>query len=112
MNNKILASALASSLIAGTGAAFAAGVDADAATDLARQSKCFKCHSVDKKKEGPSYHSLAEKYKGKADAEDKLIKHVTVPNKVKVDGEEQDHPMVKIKDPAAIKNLVDWILSR
>jgi cytochrome c len=112
MKKKIVASALGCSLMAFALTAFAAGVDADAAKELARESKCFKCHSVDKKKEGPSYQSVAEKYKGKPDAEEKLIKHVTVPNKVKIDGELQDHPMVKSSDPAAIKNLVDWILSQ
>lgn len=112
MNGKILAPALTLTLVAFSGAALAAGIDEEAATTLLKESKCLKCHSVDKKKDGPSYHSVAEKYRGKADAEDKLIKHVTVPNKVKIDGEEQDHPLVKSTDPAAIKNLVDWILSR
>lgn len=110
MKNTILFTALGVSLLAFAGTALA--VDADAAKDLARESHCFKCHSVDKKKDGPSYQSVAEKYKGKPGAEEKLIKHITVPNKVKIDGEWQDHQMVKSRDPAEIKNLVDWILSR
>jgi len=112
MKKTILASTLGLSLVAFTWATSAAAVDESAAIDLARESHCFKCHSVDKKKEGPSYKSVAEKYKGNAGAEEKLIKHITVPNKVKIDGELQDHQMVKSSDPAAIKNLVDWILSR
>ena len=85
--------------------------DADA-MKLLEDSKCLKCHSVDKKKDGPSYKETAAKYKGKPEAEAKLIKHVTVPSKVKIDGEEEDHGAVKTRDEKRIKNLVQWILSR
>ena len=55
---------------------------------------------------------MAKKFKGKPDAEAKLTKHITTGAKVKLeDGTEDEHPIVKSKDPAAIKNLVDWILS-
>ena len=87
-------------------------VDEADAMKLLEESKCLKCHSVDKKKDGPSYKATAAKYKGKADAEEKLTKHVTVPSKVKIDGEEEDHGAVKTRDAAKIKNLVQWILSR
>jgi cytochrome c len=87
-------------------------VDADAARTLARQSNCFKCHAIDKKKEGPAWKDVAAKYKGKAGAEDRLIKHITSGEKAKFeDGHEEDHAIVKTKDQAQIKNLVDWILS-
>ena len=79
---------------------------------LLEDSKCFKCHSVDKKKDGPAYKEVAAKYKGKAEAEAKLTKHVTQPSKVKIDGVEEDHGAVKIRSEARIKNLVQWILSR
>lgn len=85
--------------------------DADA-TALLNDSKCLKCHSVDKKKDGPSYKEVASKYKNKADAEAKLTKHLTEPSKVKVDGVEEDHGSVKTRDAARVKNLVQWILSR
>jgi cytochrome c len=85
------------------------GADAEL---LLEESKCIKCHSVDKKKDGPSFKETAAKYKGKPDAEAKLIKHVTVPSKVKIDGVEEDHGAVKIRSEARIKNLVQWILSR
>lgn len=79
---------------------------------LARQSGCFKCHAVDKKKDGPAYRDVGAKYKGKPDAEAKLIHHITSGERVKFeDGHEEDHKVVKSKDPAQIKNLVDWILS-
>jgi cytochrome c len=90
----------------------ASALDADAAQTLARQSGCFKCHAIDKKKDGPAYRDVAAKYKGNAEAEAKLIQHVTSGERVKFpDGHEEDHKIVKSKDAAEIKNLVDWILS-
>ena len=87
-------------------------VDVAAAEALAKKSNCSKCHAIDKKKDGPSYQSTAAKYKGKADAESKLIKHITTGPKVKIDDVEEEHQIVKTKDEAEIKNLVRYILSR
>jgi len=89
----------------------AAEMDASAANALVRKSKCLTCHAIDKKKDGPAYKEVAAKYKDKADAEEKLVKHVTVPSKVKVDGKEEDHETLKTDDPVAVKNVVQWILS-
>ena len=90
----------------------AGAVDEEAARALARQSNCFKCHAIDKKKEAPPWRDVAAKYKGKPEAEAKLIHHITSGERVKFeDGHEEDHKIVASKDPAAIKNLVDWILS-
>lgn len=89
-----------------------AAVDVDAALALAKKSNCTKCHSVDKKKEGPSYKETAAKYKGQADAVDKLYTHLTTNPKVKVDGKEEEHTRVKSNDEAEIKNLITYILSR
>jgi cytochrome c len=90
-------------------------VDVDAAKSLARQNNCFRCHSVDKEKDGPAWNKVAEKYKGKANAEARLIEHITSGEKAKFpDGHEEAHKIVKTdppKDMAQIKNLVDWILS-
>lgn len=86
--------------------------DEAAARTLARQSNCFKCHSVEKKKDGPAWRDVAAKYLGKPEAEARLVKHVTSGEKVKFeDGHEEDHAIVKSTDPQDIKNLVDWILS-
>lgn len=90
----------------------AAAVDEESAAAVLKDGKCLKCHSVDKKKDGPAYKEVAAKYKGKPDAVAKLTKHVTEPSKVKVDGVEEDHGSVKTRDPEKIRNLVDWILSR
>ena len=91
----------------------AQAVDADAAQALARQNNCLKCHGIDKKKEGPSFKETAAKYKGKADAEAHIVKHLTTGEKAKfADGHEEDHKIVKAKDPAEVKNLAGWILSQ
>lgn len=92
--------------------ATALAADDAAAEALARKSGCFKCHAIDKKKDGPPYKEIAAKYKGKADAEQKLITHVTTAPTVKIDGKEEEHEMLKSKDPADVKNVVQWILSR
>ena len=89
-----------------------AEIDADAAKKLAKRNDCFKCHAVDKTKKGPSYMKISAKYKGKADAETKLIKQITTGPKVKLeDGTEEEHKIIDTKDPKEMKNLVGWILS-
>jgi cytochrome c len=93
-------------------AASAAEVDADAAQSQLKKSDCFKCHALDKKKDGPPYKEVAGKYKGKPEAEDKLFKHVTTNPKVKIDGKEEEHKSLKTKDEAEIRNVIRWILSR
>jgi cytochrome c len=91
----------------------AADVDADAANALAKRNDCFKCHSIDKTKKGPSYKKIAAKYKGKADGEEKLVKNFTTGPKVKLeDGTEEDHKIIDTKDMKELKNLAQWILSR
>lgn len=87
--------------------------DADAAQKLVKSSGCSKCHAIDKAKKGPSFQKIAGKYKGKADAEQKLVTHLTTSPKVKFpDGTEEEHDTVDTKDPAQIKNLVQWILAQ
>lgn len=87
-------------------------VDVDGAKMLARQSNCFKCHAVDKKKDGPAWKDVALKYKDNPDAAARLFTHITTGEKAKFeDGHEEDHAIVKTKDEAKIKNLVAWILS-
>lgn len=90
-----------------------AAVDADAAKALAKSNDCFKCHAIEKTKKGPSYQSIAKKYKGKeAEGEVKMIKNITTGPKVKLeDGTEEEHKIIDTKDQAELKNLVNWILS-
>ncbi len=93
--------------------AAALAVNESAAEDLAKAGKCFRCHSVDKAKKAPSYKRIAGKYKGKADAEATLMKHLSGNRTVKVeDGGDEDHEPPPAKDPAEIRNMVQWILTR
>ncbi|MCB1906249.1 MAG: class I cytochrome c [Rhodocyclaceae bacterium] len=92
-------------------AAPASAIDAAAADALVRKSKCMTCHHKVKEKDGPPFAETAAKYRDKPEAIDKLTKHVTVPSKVKVDGEEEDHETLRTDDPAAVRNVVEWILS-
>ncbi len=88
-------------------------VDVDAAQALFKKNDCSKCHSVDKTKKGPSLKSISAKYKGKADGQGSVIKNITTGPKVKLDdGTQEDHKLIDTKDPAALKNFADWILSQ
>ena len=78
---------------------------------LAKKSDCFKCHTINEKKDGPAWREVAKKYRGKADAEAKLYQHVTTGPIVKIDGEEENHQIVKSKKDPEIYNLIRFILS-
>ena len=90
-----------------------AAPDAAAAQDLMKSNKCTKCHATDKDKSGPSLKKIAAKYKGKPEGEDAVIKSITTGPKVKLDdGSQEEHTIIKTKDPAQLKNLAQWILSQ
>jgi len=113
VRTKELLSIVSATIVLAFSANAFAAVDAEAAKAVARQNGCFKCHSVEKEKDGPAYKKVAEKYRGKADAEQRLITHITTGEKAKFpDGHEEDHKNIKGKaSPEEIKNLVNWILS-
>jgi cytochrome c len=93
--------------------ASAQALDAEAAQALARQNNCFKCHSVDKKKDGPSFKESAAKFKGKPDAVDRIVMHLTSGEKAKFpDGHEEEHKVIKAKNPDDVKNVAEWILAQ
>ena len=106
---------LAILMLAGPGlciAPLSSAADAAAAQSLAQKSGCFKCHGVDKSKDGPALRDAAAKYRGDSQAQQRLIFHVTSGEKVKFsDGHEEEHKKVKTSDPNETRNLVDWILS-
>jgi cytochrome c len=91
-------------------------VDVNAAKSLAKKNNCMKCHAVNKKKEGPTFKEVANKYRGDPNAESKLVYHITSGEKAKLtDGHEEEHKIVKTsppKDMAQVKNLVQYILSQ
>jgi len=108
---------IALSVLGAAAAAFSpmssAAVDAAAAQALAKKSDCLKCHAIDKTKKAPSYQKIAAKWKGKPDAEAKLIDNITKAPKVKLeDGTEEEHKVIATKDMAEIKNIVGWILAQ
>jgi cytochrome c len=88
-----------------------AAVDADAAQAAVKESGCLTCHSVDKKKIGPSFKEVAQHHKGKAGAEADLVKHMTLKPMIDLDGTKTPHKALKNTDPAAAKNVAQWIMS-
>ena len=107
---KVLGLSFVTGLAAVTGAARAA--DAAAADKLLRDNKCFKCHAVDRKKDGPAYRDVAAKFRSEADAQAKLIRHLTSGEMAKFpDGHEEHHKKVKFDSQADLDNLAAWILT-
>jgi cytochrome c len=100
---KLLFTALAALAIATNGAAAFAG----AAEDLIAANKCSKCHTATTTKKGPSWASLAEKYKGKPEAEAKLVEMLKTGGKTP---EGDDHNKVTASD-ADLKAIVAIVLS-
>ena len=102
----------AAGLVAMLMAPVAQAADADAAQALAKKEGCLKCHALDKKKEAESLKAIAKKLSGKPDAEAIVLKQITAGVKVKMeDGTEEEHKIIKTKDDAEIKNMIQWILS-
>jgi cytochrome c len=90
----------------------AEAVDADAAKAFAKQNNCFRCHGVDKDKDGPGWNKIAAKFKADPKGEEKLLHHLSSGETAKFpDGHEEAHMILKSDDPKQTKNLVDWILS-
>jgi cytochrome c len=90
----------------------AASADDKAAQAEMKKSGCMNCHSLDKKKVGPSLKEIAASHKGKPDAVTELYTHLTTHPKVMVDGKEEAHESLKTTDEAQIKNVIQYILSR
>ncbi len=92
MNRIIIAAAATAFLFAGA---------ANAQEELAKKNGCLNCHAIDAKKVGPSYKSIAAKYKGNAGAADKIAGELKAG---------KGHPAVKASDDD-IKSLVNWVLA-
>ncbi|QTQ34428.1 c-type cytochrome [Aromatoleum petrolei] len=86
-------------------------MDAAAAQTFARQNSCFKCHAIDKRKDGPAYREVAAKYREKEDAQASLLHHLTSGRQVKFpDGHEESHKILTAPRED-IENLIEWLLS-
>jgi cytochrome c len=97
------------------GAAWAAGPQTEPPS-LVRSNDCLQCHDVDKEKDGPSFRKIAEKYRGRPDAERRLATQMAHGEKTRfADGHEESHKPVKTSPPrdmAQINELVQWILAQ
>lgn len=85
--------------IAAAGILMTGAASADEA--LAKKDGCLACHGIDKKTMGSAFKDIAAKYKGKADAQAKIVASLKAG---------KDHPAVKANDEDLDK-LVKWILS-
>jgi len=89
-------------VIAFSGAALAGPAD-----DIIAKEKCTNCHTAKTTKKGPSWASVAEKYKGQPDAEAKLVQMLKTGGKTS-DGD--DHKQIAASD-ADLKAVVAVVLS-
>jgi cytochrome c len=87
--------------------AFTGSASAGPAEDIIAAEKCSKCHTATTTKKGPSWASIATKYKGNADAPNKLFMQLKNGGKV---GDEDDHKKVAASD-ADIKAIVAIVLA-
>ena len=86
---------------------FAATAFAGPTEDLIAKEKCSKCHTEKTTKKGPSWASVAEKYKGNAEAPNKIFLQLKNGGKV---GDEDDHKKIVASD-ADIKAVAAIVLS-
>jgi cytochrome c len=62
--------------------------------------------------EGPGDEKNLDKYRGKPDAQETVIQHVTSgPTVTLPDGLEIRHKIIGTKDPKELANIADWFLS-
>ncbi len=77
------------------------------AEDIVAKEKCNKCHTEKTTKKGPSWASIAVKYKGKPEAAEKIFLQLKNGGQV---GDEEDHKKVKASDED-LKAIAALVLS-
>jgi cytochrome c len=83
-------------------AALAAGFGfAQSGPEILKAKGCLNCHDNDKKKVGPAYKDVADKYKDDKGAEAKLVEKLK---------EGKSHPKIAASD-AELKTAVQHVLS-
>jgi cytochrome c len=97
-----LAATVALATVVLTGPVFAASAE-----DIIAKEKCNKCHTEKTTKKGPSWASVAVKYKGNAEAPNKIFMQLKNGGKV---GDEDDHKKIEASD-AEIKAVAAIVLS-
>jgi len=83
--------------------AFAGSAFAGPAEDIIAKEKCGSCHTASTTKKGPSWASVAQKYKGDAAAESKIVTMLKT-------GGADDHKKVAASD-ADLKAVAAVVLS-
>lgn len=95
---QILTIAASAATLGLSGPAFAAPAD-----DIMAKEKCGSCHTSQTTKKGPSFASVAEKYKGNAAAEGKIVEMLKT-------GGADDHKKVAASD-ADLKAVAAKVLA-
>jgi cytochrome c len=77
--------------------------------ELAQKKTCLGCHQVDKKRVGPGFQQVSERYKGQAEAEPHLVEVILKGGR----GNWGAIPMPAQTrvSPEQAKQLAQWILS-
>jgi cytochrome c len=88
---------------------------AEEAPALADRSGCRECHGEGKRVPGPTYHDIAERYRGNPGARAQLIETVKRGGKGHWTAQAAGAPMPpygRRLSKAEIQSLVDWILGQ
>ena len=91
-------------------------INVDQAKSLITKNGCNRCHSLDRDKNGPSFQKIAGFYRGKPEAQKRLIEHLTSGEKARfIDDHLESHAVVVTSpegDKTQIENLANWILAQ
>ncbi len=77
-----------------------------------RKSGCFRCHSLDKQKYAPPFKKIAKEHASMMDNIAHIKKSLTTRPPIQVDGSDEDHVEIKVKDENELNEIVHWILNR
>ena len=91
-------------------------INGEQAKALIAKNGCYRCHSLEKDKSGPSFQKIANFYRGKPASKARLYEHFTSGENAKfIDDHLEPHLIVKTipeNDQSQIENLVNWILAQ
>jgi len=79
--------------------------------ELALNNGCFTCHAIDRKVIGPAWRDVAAKYRGDANAEDRLVRKVSAGGKGVWGNEMAMPPFAPYMKEVDIRTLVKYVLS-
>jgi cytochrome c len=106
---RFLALGVVAMVVLAGGSTAVCAADAGRGQAIANANACMGCHAVDRKLVGPSFRQIAERYKGDAGAEAKLVKKVK-------DGGSGVWGMIPMPahqnmSDADVKSVVEWVLA-